>query len=65
MMPAMQFPPDVQAIVIGADNDPQGRAGAQKAAHAYAERGLSVRIIYPLDGFKDFNEELQGATHAY
>jgi hypothetical protein len=25
---------------------------------------LAVRIIRPLPGFKDFNDELKGATHA-
>ena len=62
-LPTMQFPPQVYSIIIGADNDPQGREGAQKAALAYAVRGLSVRIIYPLEAFKDFNDELRGATH--
>lgn len=59
-LPAMQFPPEVRSIVIGADNDPAGREAADKAARAFAERGLTVRIIRPLAGFKDFNEELQG-----
>jgi len=59
-LPAMQFPPEVRSIVIGADNDPAGREAADKAARAFAERGLPVRIIRPLDGFKDFNDELRG-----
>jgi DNA primase len=59
-LPAMRFPPQVRAIVIGADNDPAGREAADKAARAFARRGLSVRIIRPLEGFKDFNDELQG-----
>ena len=60
-LPAMQFPPEVHSVVIGADNDPAGRSNAQAAALAFATRGLSARIIYPLDGFKDFNDELRGA----
>lgn len=60
-LPSMQFPPDVHSIVIGADNDDAGQAGAEKAAQAFAMRGLSVRIIRPLSGFKDFNDELRGA----
>ena len=63
-LPAMQFPPDVRSIVIGADNDPAGRSAADDAARAYAERGLSVRIIRPLEWAKDFNDELRGAEHA-
>ena len=63
-LPAMQFPPEVRSIVIGADNDPAGRSSADDAARAYAERGLSVRIIRPLEWAKDFNDELRGAEHA-
>lgn len=60
-LPHMQFPPEVRSVVIGADNDPAGVQAAQDAARAFAARGLSVRIIRPLDGFKDFNDELKGA----
>lgn len=60
-LPAMQFPPEVRSVVIGADNDPPGRSNAQAAALAFASRGLSARIIRPLDGFKDWNDELRGA----
>jgi DNA primase len=60
---AMQFPASVRSIVIGADNDPAGRVAADKAAQAYAARGLAVRLIRPLDGFNDFNDELRGAGH--
>ncbi|KPF91318.1 hypothetical protein IP81_11435 [Novosphingobium sp. AAP83] len=59
-LPAMQFPPNVQSVVIGADNDPAGRDAAQRAAHAFAQRGLTVRIIRPIEPFKDFNDELRG-----
>lgn len=58
---AMQFPADVQAVVIAADNDPAGEGAARDAALAFAGRGLSVRIVRPLAGFKDFNDELRGA----
>lgn len=63
-LPAMQFPADVRSIVIGADNDPAGQQAAHKAALAFAERGLSVRILRPLAGCKDFNDELTGGNHA-
>jgi DNA primase len=62
-LPAMQFPLEVRSIVIGADNDPAGRRAAEDAARAYAGRGLSVRIIRPLTGCKDFNDELRGRGH--
>lgn len=60
-LPAMEFPPEVRSIVIGADNDPAGEAWADKAVRAFADRGLTVRVIRPLAGFKDFNDELRGA----
>ena len=62
-LPAMQFPPEVRSILIGADNDGAGCAAADKAAQAFTMRGLPVRIIRPLAGFKDFNDELRGADH--
>jgi DNA primase len=61
MLPGMLFPPAVRSIVIGADNDRAGEEAARKAAQAFAEQGLSVRVIHPLPGFKDFNDELWGA----
>lgn len=60
-LPHMQFPPEVRSVVIGADNDPAGVQAAHDAAWTFAARGLAVRIIRPLDGFKDFNDELRGA----
>jgi len=60
MLPVMRFPPCVRSVVIGADNDAAGEQAARKAAQAFAMRGLSVRIIYPAAGFKDFNDELRG-----
>lgn len=58
MLPAMQFPAGVRAIVIGADGDAAGEVGGRKAAEAFSARGLSVRIMRPAAGFKDFNEQL-------
>lgn len=60
-LPAMQFPPDVHSVLIGADNDQAGQAAADKAAQAFAARGLAVRIIRPVSWAKDFNDELTGA----
>ena len=62
MLPAMQFPADVRAIIIGADNDAAGAEAAKKAAHAFAVRGLTVRTVRPLAGLKDFNDEWRGAS---
>lgn len=60
MLPAMQFPSGVRSVVIAADNDDAGTIAANKAAEGFMSRGLVVRIIRPLKGFKDFNAELQG-----
>ena len=62
-MPSMQFPAAVRSVIIGSDNDVPGQLAARNAAFAFAERGISVRIVRPLDGFKDFNDELRGHTH--
>ncbi|WP_298290741.1 toprim domain-containing protein [Novosphingobium sp.] len=59
-LPAMQFPPEIRSIIIGADNDEAGAMAADKAAKVFAKRGLAVRIIHPLTGFKDWNDELRG-----
>lgn len=58
MLPAMQFPAEVRAVVVAADCDAAGEAAARKAADAFSARGLAVRIMRPAAGFKDFNEQL-------
>lgn len=60
-LPAMEFPATVRSVIIGADNDRAGLAAADKAALAFAGRGLIVRIVRPLDGYDDFNSEWLGA----
>lgn len=60
MLPSMRFPAGVQSVVIGADGDEAGAREASKAAESFALEGRSVRVIKPLEGFKDFNAELQG-----
>ena len=60
MMPQMIFADVTKAVVIGADGDAAGEAAAIKAAEAYAQAGLAVRILRPTPGFKDHNAELMG-----
>ena len=60
MLPAMQLPDCVRAVVIAADNDLAGNAAASKAAEAFAATGRQVRIMRPADGYKDFNAQLMG-----
>jgi len=62
MLPGMRFPFTVLSIVIGADADEAGEREARKAGEAFAAANLSARIIRPLEGWKDFNAELQGAS---
>ncbi|AYJ86892.1 virulence-associated protein E [Sphingomonas paeninsulae] len=57
MLPAIEFPPIVRAVVIGADGDAPGEAAAQKAAEAYSLAGCIVRIMRPAAPHKDFNAE--------
>jgi DNA primase len=60
MLPAMRFPPIVEAVRIGGDADEAGRAAAFKAANIFAERGLKARVFFPVDA-KDFNDEIMRA----
>lgn len=62
MLPAIQLPESVRAVVIGADNDAAGRAAANKAADVFAASGRQVRIMRPEPGFKDFNAQLLGRS---
>jgi DNA primase len=61
MLAAMEFPRAIRSVVIGADGDESGEVAAQKAAAAYAEAGLAVRIMRPARPHKDFNAELMGS----
>lgn len=64
MLASMKFPRLVRSVVIAADNDPSGEREASKAAAAFADRGLSVRVMRPSPEFKDFNEELASPGRA-
>ena len=59
MMPAMQLPDGCSSVVIGADGDAAGERAAQAAGEAFIRQGRQVRVIRPMDGFKDFNDELR------
>lgn len=60
MLPQMDLPASVTSVIIASDNDAAGMLAAKKAANAFFGRGLPVRLFRPLDGFKDFNDELRG-----
>lgn len=61
-MANMVLPHGVRSVVIGADGDDSGELHAKRAADAFALQGRSVRIISPMPGFKDFNDELRGVS---
>lgn len=58
MVAGMELPEPVRSVVIGADADNAGRRFASKALDKFVAEGRAVRVIYPADGAKDFNEEL-------
>jgi DNA primase len=59
-MEVMEFPDTVKRIVIAGQNDGPGRAAVERAALALIERGYSVRIMWPDERFKDWNDQLRG-----
>lgn len=59
-MTSLKLPASVLDVVIGADNDEAGETAAQRAAETFAAQGRTVRILRPLAGFKDFNDEMRG-----
>ena len=57
-LPSVQLPVGVRSVVVAHDNDASGKAAGKKAADILASEGRQVRLIQPLLGFKDFNEEI-------
>ena len=62
MLASMRLPFSIRSVIIARDNDPAGERAAQAAARAFSLQGREVRIIQPMDGCKDFNDELKEAT---
>lgn len=60
MLPSMRLPDYVRDVAVGGDNDATGREAAERAGRAFAERGHGVRVFYPTEPHKDFNDELTG-----
>ena len=60
MLPSMQLPARVEAVVIAADSDAAGIMAAERAAAAFASTGRVVRVIFPDRPYKDFNDQLIG-----
>lgn len=59
MLPHMTFASVTRSVVIGADADEAGERAAQKAAIAYRDAQLAVRIMRPAESYKDFNDMLR------
>ncbi|OUC56768.1 virulence-associated protein E [Sphingobium sp. GW456-12-10-14-TSB1] len=60
MLPKMMFPIGVNNVAIGGDGDDVGQRAAAIAVQSFALRGLKSRAFFPLEGYKDFNDELRG-----
>lgn len=60
LMPVVEYPPDVTEIVIAGQNDGPGASAVEKAAQALLEQGFAVRIMFPHQDFKDWNDQLRG-----
>ncbi len=60
MMPEIKLPPSLRMITIAGQNDAPGRVAVENARARFVEQGVGVRLIYPADGFKDWNDQLRG-----
>lgn len=60
MMPFIDYPPRIVSIVIAGQNDAAGRAAVEQAEEELAERGFATRTMWPAEGYKDWNDQLQG-----
>jgi len=60
MMPHIDYPRRIVSIVIAGQNDAAGRAAVEKAEEELIERGYATRIMWPAEGFKDWNDQLRG-----
>lgn len=60
LLPSIEFPPEVDSVLIAGQNNAAGRAAVTAAGDAYLARGLAVREMYPAAEFDDWNDELRG-----
>ena len=60
MMPYIAYPRRIVSIVIAGQNDAAGRAAVEKVEEELIEHGYSTRIMWPAEGFKDWNDQLRG-----
>lgn len=60
MMPELRLPPSLTELTIAGQNDAAGRAAVEAARARFVEQGIAVRLMYPADGYKDWNDQLRG-----
>jgi DNA primase len=59
LMPFIEFPDEVDTVVIAGQNDDAGRSAVERATDEYLKRGLAVKCIFPDPSFRDWNDELR------
>lgn len=59
MMPLIEFPSIVRKVIIARQNNTAGRVACNKAAIAFADRGLEVAHVSPPPEFDDWNDALR------
>lgn len=59
---ARHDPWNVEGSAAGADRYDSSDAQAMRAVEAFALQGRSVRIIRPMPGYSDFNDEIRGMS---
>lgn len=60
LMPHVEYPTEVEEIVIAGQNDAPGQAAVTRAAESLMDQGYRVRKMFPDPGFSDWNDQLQG-----
>jgi DNA primase len=60
MMPEIEIPTSLRVVTIAGQNDKPGRAAVEKARERFQELGVTARLMFPADGFKDWNDQLRG-----
>lgn len=53
------IPDTVTRLVLLPDNDRGGRIGATKAMEAYAMPGRTIEVLWPPQGFNDWNDVIR------
>ena len=58
-LPHIAIPDTVTRLILLPDNDRGGRIGAAKAMEAYARPGRTIEVLWPPQGFNDWNDVLR------